>query len=293
MQTLTTLLLAFAGYSAMNISQAGQKIGLARKDEHPLGGWALWIGATIGTLLAVAVVLVALSIGAVSLVGAMAGSGLVTLAVFSHFVMAERISASDLLGIALILAGSVLIGFFALPQGEPTPRWAVLHGFTAVLAAVYVVAWLAMKKNPRAGIIIGGFGGALAGASMLYQNATTIVADVGPVIYFPLSESLAWSRIVELVNPYLVIWLALSMGAFFVLQVAYGRGKAIHVIPAFNVNFIVVPVLGGVIGFAERVHALQWAGVAVIVAGTLVLTATPADAGSAGALAAQGSDEER
>ena len=279
MQTLTTLLLAFAGYSAMNISQAGQKIGLAKKNNHPLGGWSLWIGATVGTLLAVVVVLVALSIGAVSLVGAMAGSGLVTLAVFSHFVMSESITRSDLLGIALILGGSVLIGFFAPAQGEPAPRWLVLHGFTAALTATYIVAWVGMKASSRAGIIVGGFGGALAGASMLYQNATTIVADVGPVIYFPLSESLAWSRIVELANPFLVIWLSLSMGAFFVLQLAYGRGKAIHVIPAFNVNFIVVPVLGGVIGFAERVHALQWLGVAVIVVGTLVLTATPSDAG--------------
>lgn len=275
MQTLTTLLLAFAGYSAMNISQAGQKIGLATRAEHPVRGWALWIGATIGTLLSVVVVLVALSIGAVSLVGAMAGSGLVTLALFSHFVMRERVSRSDLLGIGLILAGSVLIGIFALPQAEPSPRWLILHGFTALLVLAYGVAWLTIQGGSRQGIVVGGFGGALAGASMLYQNATTVVADVGPVIYFPLAESLAWSRIAELANPFLAIWLALSMGAFVVLQLAYGRGKAIHVIPAFNVNFIVVPVLGGVIGFAERVHVLQWVGVAVIIAGTVVLTAKP------------------
>ena len=292
MQTLITLLLAFAGYSAMNISQAGQKIGLAKKNDHPLGGWLLWVGATIGTLLSVVVVLVALSIGAVSLVGAMAGSGLVTLAVFSHFVMEERISRSDLIGIAMIIAGSVLIGFFALPQGEPSPRWLILHGFTVALVVAYAVAWLIARGGDRTGLVLGGFGGALAGASMLYQNAATIVADVGALIYFPLAESLAPDRLAALVNIHLILWFVISNGAFVVLQFAYGRGKAIHVIPAFNVNFIVVPVLGGVIAFAERVHLLQWAGVAVIVAGTLLLTATAADAGSKGVAVAQGGTGE-
>jgi uncharacterized membrane protein len=277
LETLITLTLAFAGYSAMNISQAGQKIGLEKRSDHPIGGWLLWTGATVGTLLAVLVVLIALSTGAVSLVGAMAGSGLVTLAVFSHFVMDERISRNDLIGIALILAGSVLIGFFAREQGEPAPRWIVLHGFTAALVIGYGALWLFARSSARLGLVIGGFGGALAGASMLYQNATTVVADVGELIQFPLSTGLSAERLAELVHPFLFIWLGLSMGAFFVLQLAYSRGKAIHVIPAFNVNFIVVPVLGGVVAFSERVHVLQWVGVVIIVVGTIVLTATSSD----------------
>ncbi len=134
METVTTLLLAFGGYSAMNVAQAGQKIGLAAKDEWPVAGWLLWVGSTARTLLA------------------------------------------------------VLVGLFAPEHGDPAPRWVAPH--------------------------------------------------------------------------------------LFVLQIAYGRGKAIDVIPAFNVNFIVVPVAGGVVGFAESVHALQWLGVAVIVAGTIVLTAS-------------------
>ena len=282
METFLTLLLAFAGYSAMNISQAGQKVGLATKAERPAAGWLLWTGATIGTLLSVLVVLIALSMGAVSLVGAMAGSGLVTLALFSHFVLGETISRRDLAGIATIVAGSVLIGLFAPEQGDPAPRWFVLHGFVGALTVAYVGAWVVGGRGERAGIIVGGFGGALAGASMLYQNATTVVADVGALIFLPLRESLAADRLLELVNPYLVLWLALSMGAFFVLQLAYGRGKAIHVIPSFNVNFIVVPVAGGVLGFSETVHPLQWAGVAIIVAGTVVLTATPSGDATSG-----------
>lgn len=275
MQTVVTLLLAFLGYSIMNLGQAGQKIGLGKKDEKPLAGWSLWIGATVATLLSVVVVLIALSLGAVSLVGAMAGSGLVTLAVFSHFVMGERIGLSDIAGIAIIIAGSVLIGFFAPETQDPTPRWLTLHGAVGGLVLAYVVGWVVGRGSPKLGLIVGGFAGALAGASMLYQNATTITADLGAIISWPLNESITAERLLGFLNPYLVIWLVLSMSAFFVLQLAYGRGKAIHVIPAFNVNFIVVPVVGGVIGFSETVNPLQWVGVVVIVAGTVVLTADP------------------
>ena len=273
MEILLTLSLAFAGYSAMNISQAGQKMGLAAKDDRPLAGWLLWIGATVGTLVSVLIVLVALSMGAVSLVGAMAGSGLVTLAVFSHFVMGETISCNDVVGIVVIIAGSVLIGLFAPAQDEPAPRWLALHGFSAALVVAYLIGWLVGGRGESAGLVIGGFGGALAGASMLYQNATTVTADVGALVQFPLRESLAAERLLRLANPYLFIWLALSMAAFFVLQLAYGRGKVIHVIPAFNVNFIVIPVVGGVIGFSEAVLPFQWIGVVIIVVGTVVLTA--------------------
>ncbi|HKJ85027.1 MAG TPA: hypothetical protein VKA06_03070 [Spirochaetia bacterium] len=275
MQTLIALLLAFAGYSVMNISQAGQKIGLEKKVDRPAVGWLLWTGATVGTLLGVFVVLAALSMGAVSLVGAMAGSGLVTLAIFSHFVMGETIEWRDIAAIATIVAGSVLIGFFAAEQSDSTPRWILLHGFVVVLVVAYALGWIAGGRGERAGIILGGFGGALAGASMLYQNAATIVADVGGLVYFPLSESLAPARLAGLINPYLFLWFGLSMGAFFVLQIAYGRGKAIHVIPAFNVNFIAVPVIGGVVGFSEAVRPMQWVGIGIIVAGTVLLTATP------------------
>jgi drug/metabolite transporter (DMT)-like permease len=34
----------------------------------------------------------------------------------------------------------------------------------------------------------------------------------------------------------------------------------------------VVPVVGGQIGFHERLHALQWAGVGLILVGVLLLT---------------------
>ena len=275
MQTLTTLTLAFLGYSVMNISQAGQKIGLEKKGDRQVAGWSLWIGATIGTLLGVVIVLVALSIGAVSLVGAMAGTGLVALAIFSHFAMGEKITWSDVVGIATIIGASVLIGIFAQEQQDPDPRWIVIHGLTGALIAVYIVLWIVAGKSDRAGLVLGGFGGTLAGTSMLYQNGATVTADIGPLIEFPLRESLTLDRLAALANPYLFIWFALSVGAFSVLQIAYGRGKAIHVIPAFNVHFIVIPVIGGVVGFAEAMHPLQWLGVAIIVAGTVFLTAKP------------------
>ena len=57
-----------------------------------------------------------------------------------------------------------------------------------------------------------------------------------------------------------------------VLQFAYRRGKAIRVIPSFSANYVVVPILGGMLVFGESLHPLQWLGAVLMVAGVLLLT---------------------
>jgi drug/metabolite transporter (DMT)-like permease len=57
-----------------------------------------------------------------------------------------------------------------------------------------------------------------------------------------------------------------------VLQFSYKSDRAIRIVPVFSANYIVIPVLGGVICFGENLHALQWLGVSLILVGVLVLT---------------------
>ena len=79
---LLSMLIAFIGYSAQYIAAACQKIGLKVKETKKLKGWAIWVLATSFTSVSVFIVLYAVAIGNVSIVGAMAGTGLVSLAVF-------------------------------------------------------------------------------------------------------------------------------------------------------------------------------------------------------------------
>ena len=110
---LLSILVAFGGYSLLNVAQASQKIGLARYKTHKLSGAVLWAAATVCTSLSVFVLLWAVSLGSVSIVGAMAGTGLASLAVFSAVVMKERIRGIEIAGVAVIFGAAVLIGLFA------------------------------------------------------------------------------------------------------------------------------------------------------------------------------------
>jgi len=73
-------------------------------------------------------------------------------------------------------------------------------------------------------------------------------------------------------NPYALLWIALSVGSMIVIQFAYRHDKAIRIIPAFSANYILVPVLLGVFCFRETLHPFQWIGVVVILLGVLCLT---------------------
>ena len=114
-----------------------------------------------------------------------------------------------------------------------------------------------------AGAVVGGFSGFLGAYSQLFQEhgttATSISLGIGPFV-----SSL-------ITNPITLVWLALSIISMVVLQFAYRHGRAIEVIPSFMGNFIVMPVIGGVVIFGQSLTPLQWVGAGMIVVASVVL----------------------
>jgi len=272
---LLSLLIAFAGYSILNLSQAGQKIGLGLLKTRRLQGSLIWAAATLGTSAAAFINLLALSLGSVSLVGAMAGSGLASLALFSWLVMKEPIGPRELAGIGVIFGAALLVGAFArAPQGA-TPRIGVLYTVLGAFCAAYAALWAVFhRRDPLVATVIAGFSGALGGFVALFQKVSTSEHGRSQSLARGLEAVPAPSGGVAetLSNPYALAWIVLSVLSMLVIQFAYRRGTAIRIIPAFSANFVVVPVLGGVLVFGESLHPLQWAGVVLIVAGVLLLT---------------------
>ncbi len=268
---LISILLAFIGYSILNIAQAGQKIGLSMMPESRVKGLAIWIIATLATSVSFFIVLYAVSVGNVSQVGAMAGSGLVSLALFSALVMKEKIGKRDVLGIIIVLAGAALIGAFARESEPAQILLYILYIFLAIVSLLYILSLVTVRKKISImGILIGGFAGALGGFVLLFQKiSTSEIGRAGSLV----GES---SKIGEtLTNPYALIWILLSIVSMAVLQFAYKRDTAIRIIPAFMANLILVPVLGGVICFQEKLSYPQWLGVILILAGMFFLTVKP------------------
>ena len=271
---LLSLFLAFLGYSLLNISQACQKLGISVWPRHRVRGGIIWSAGTAGTSAAVFVVLAAVSLGSVSLVGAMAGSGLASLALFSRFVLKETFGRRELAGIAVILSAAALVGVFAAAPAGNEPRLIALFLLLAAVCAAYLLIWLALARGTgAAGLVLAGFAGALGGFVPIFQKVSASPAA--------RKLSLLGARGAErgvaavLSNPYAAAWILISVLSMLVLQFAHRREQAIRTVPAFAANTIALPLLGGLAVFGERLHPLQWLGTAGILAGVLLLTFKP------------------
>ncbi len=273
---MLSIILGFLGYSVLNVSQATQKIGLLLAQKKRSRGILLWLLATLGTLVSSFLVFGAVALGNASLVGAMAGAGLASLAVFSHFVMKERIGVKEVAGIIVIVVAAGLIGLTADDNPPSLLRLDFLFGMLGLVVSLGLLLWVVFrKKTAVTGLIIGAFSGALGGFVPVFQKVST--SELGRSLsLFPGitgAESGTIQSLAAMVsNPFTIMWIVLSLASMLVLQFAYKKAAVIKIIPFFSASCIIIPVLGGVICLGERLSFLQWIGIIVILGGLLLLT---------------------
>jgi drug/metabolite transporter (DMT)-like permease len=279
MQNLLAVVLAFLAYALLNVSQATQKDGIHRIRSKRGYGWSIWWLGTIGTVIPFFMILGALNMGNVSLVGAMAGTGLPVMTLFSHFVLGEEVDRRQILGIALIIGGGVVVGLFAPEASAGSTGFRQLILLSIAVPLGLLLAWYIKFRLPgRDAWVLGALAGSFAGISVLFQEAATSEAGrafgrqlegMAPIIeeYAPV-----------LLNPISGVWIGATALAFGSSQIAYARGDSVRVVPPFVAAQIVVPLLGGVVAFSESLAVPQWLAVATILAG-IPLVAGPRDAG--------------
>lgn len=275
MQNLLAVLIAFFAYALLNVSQATQKDGIDRIRKERGYGWTIWWIGTIGTAVPFFMILAALNMGNVSLVGAMAGTGLPVMTIFSHVVLREEVDRRQIVGIALILGGGVVVGLFAPEASSGSTSFNRLILLSAIIPVVLLLLWYVKYRLPgRDAWILGALAGSFAGISVLFQEAATseggralgreleglhpIVAEYAPV----------------LLNPITAVWVGATVLAFASSQLAYARGDSVRVVPPFVAAQIVVPLLGGLVAFSESLAIPQWLAIVTILAG-LPLVAGP------------------
>ena len=275
---LFSMLIAFGGYSLRYISSACQKVGLEIRKKNKVKGWFVWIAATALTSASVFVVLYAVSLGNVSIVGAMAGTGLIALAVFSAIFMKEQIRRRELLGVVFILVAAALIALFSNEAKTEKILFDSLFVFLAVFTTGYVVLWIVLRNNKKIlGVLIGAFAGTLSGFVPVFQKAsTTETGRIRSVVGSSLTDldSATLLRTLEeiLLNPFALLWVFFSVCSMIVIQFAYKHDRAIRIIPAFSASYLVIPVVLGVVSFQETLSLFQWLGMVLILVGVLFLT---------------------
>ena len=268
MQNLLAVLIAFLAYSILNVSQATQKDGIHRIRSKRSHGWPIWWLGTVGTVLPFFMILAALNFGNVSLVGAMAGTGLPVMTVFSHFLLKERVDRRQVVGIVLILAGGVVLGALAPAATAGESDFTTLVIISIVVPLALLLAWyLCYRLSVRDAWLLGALAGSFAGISVLFQEAATSpagralgreIGNVTPLVaeYAPI-----------LLNPISGVWIGATAFAFLSSQFAYARGDAVRVVPPFVAAQIVVPIFGGLAAFGESLLMWQWGAVVAILLG--------------------------
>lgn len=267
-----SIVVAFVAYTMLDLGKVFQKIGLAVMSTRRLRGIVIWLLASTATSASSLLTLYAVSLGSVLIVASMAGTGLAAVTLFSAMRMKERVVAREILAVTCIMAAPFLMGSVYLDL--PANPLVVEHMFYSLAVVLAVLVLLAMVLRTRAkafGILLALTAGALGGFMVLFQEISTTAQGMAASMLPRAAEaSPGWVR--ALTNPYTAMWILLSLLSTFVLQVSYRHGAVIHLIPAFNGAYIVIPILTGVLILAEPLHPLQWAGVLLVLIGITILS---------------------
>ncbi len=160
------------------------------------------------------------------------------------------------------MSGTFLIAYFNQPQ-QQTVRISFLYLFLASGFTVYITALFTFKGSSLLGPCIGGLSGFLGAYSQLFQKLVSSSLD------FSGNVTVVLTKLIQ--NPENLVWIALSALSMIVIQFAYKYAEATRIIPVFTANFILVPVIGGVLVFGEKLNPIQILGILFICTGSYFL----------------------
>ncbi len=232
----------------------------------------VWCIGTAGMVASTFLLFTACAYGPVTIAAALSGIGLVALAIFAALVLRERPSATELWGIAAIVAGTALTGYFQ-PEtatsasgivSEPilTGRLTVFSSVT-IGASILATAYGLLAQGPQTGVVLGLVSGFCGGISVLFQK--------GAMLHCACADLFADVPAV-LRNPFFYPFVLFGILDFVTTQYALKRARAVTVVPCYQSFYMLVPIVGGMIGFAEELTGLQVLGLASLLGGVVLVS---------------------
>jgi len=257
-----------------NVGMGLQKLAInkmaaasAPPDRKPLYV-SVWVSGLILQIVVMLLQIKALSLGNASTLGGFAGFGLVTLTIFSHLVLKEKILKRELAGMALIIAGTAMLGFFshATQHGIAGFEQRRMTLFLAAFAVAATAALLFMFRDKKryGGMILGMLGGCIGGLAIVFLKIA--VSRFG--------GRFGDSGIALAILSDVYVWMALlgGVGGIVLVQFGYKFGKAIQVVPGFSSIIVIMPSLSGFLVLREILTVICVVSLAVIITGVLVAT---------------------
>ncbi|HEX4073521.1 MAG TPA: hypothetical protein VHX68_20245 [Planctomycetaceae bacterium] len=247
------------------VNSSGELEGRLR-DFRPNLTWCLGMALLLGGYVVYGYALSARA-APISLLQPLSASGLLVVALLAVTYLHERFDALEWAGVALLLAGVILLGFSA----ENRPHWNVgvndlrlmIFLITVAILVVFAAAAIRRISSPaRVEFLFGVLAGLLLGTGYLH---TKII-------------SLAFQA--QRLGLFITAWICTVIGLVFgllVLQMGFRRGRALIVTAVNLVTNQVLVVAGGLICLGERFPTEPWPfaarvlGLGGILAGIILL----------------------
>jgi drug/metabolite transporter (DMT)-like permease len=273
---ILSILFGIGAYLFLNVGMGIQKwkAPVLKKYLKIFKNWVdikdflIWVGGSLLTTVAMALLFQALALGDASIIAALAGLGVVFLSLFSYFFLKEPISKIEIFGIILIIIGTVVVGYFG-NKGEKifsfNKYFLIIYTLALIAICLLLIIYSVLNNYKFAGVIFGLFSGILGGTGLIFQK---IVASIPPG--FNLSDFS--SIVICFKSIYFLIWVIFSLSSFVVIQIAYQHGKAVTIVPSYNSAAIIIPILGALFIFSEKVLIIQWIAIFLLIAGVLILS---------------------
>jgi multidrug transporter EmrE-like cation transporter len=270
---LTLAIILSLSYTiVLNLSKGIQKYGIEGLSLDTLKKWRShpelkskflsWLIGSAGTVVAAALLLAAQPyVPNSSFPVAFSGIGLMSLVIFSYFILNEGIKAIEIIGTVIILIATL---FFGINSGTKT-AYEVNYGiFIAMgsisLGAMLLIGLWSIRHNYR-------------GHAVIWGTMAGLCAGIGVASAQTAAISGNREFLTMIAQP--DIWIALVMGngAFWFTQYGFKHGHATIVVTLYNALTLIVPVIIDIFVLHHDFPATQLVMLFFIGAGVVMLSA--------------------
>jgi len=226
------------------------------------------------------IALLAMPLLPLSLFSSLMGVNLAILVAFSYFYLKEPVKRRELMGIAAIIVGVVILGLTAQKRAGKITLTEMIAYFTKPRAVFYTVLLLAgviasvvytrTKRYAHGDVAFGLAAGFLLALGQIYSKAFMSGFNEGQSLSVAATTFMWWI---------FILLLALgNLGNMVTIQFGFQKGKAVVVATLAQVTGLVGGMLGGVIIFNEwgglvpAILGLKIGAVVAILAGVMILS---------------------
>ncbi len=237
----------------------------------------LWILGVMLTILAVPITALAYSWGSISLISSLGGTSIIFIAIFSRFIVKEKINIKEGAALITIAIGVVIAGYFSLEtstQSDFNEFWNLFVSTPSViillvsiaLSVILLITFILWIKQ-YVGVAYSVVAGTTIGVAVIILNGASVIIRSQEYTIFK-----DWSMWILI-----IIFIFLSGASTIFNQLSYQRCKAVIAIPTYNSVLRILPVLYGVIVLREWEtidtvsEILISLGIFIIIIGTVIL----------------------